>query len=209
MAGKGTAELCVSGRDARNDAGEVYAVLAFVKSAVLIERDGVLNQVRLVRQLPHAPQSAEEFQVHPYAAELLAKLRAAGLLIIVTTNQPGLSRGTLLRRDLDRMHEVLRRTLPVNDVLVCPHDEMDHCPCRKPRAGLLTEAAHTWRFDLVRSYVVSDKWQDAEASREANCTSVLLESPWLGNGHHDFIVSDLGAAVGKILQLETTPPVLA
>jgi D-glycero-D-manno-heptose 1,7-bisphosphate phosphatase len=176
-----------------------------VKSGVFIERDGILNQVRLVRQYPVGPLTAEEFVINPRAAECLKKLRAAGLVVIVTTNQPGLSRGTLSRRDLDRMHVLLRQALPVDDILVCAHDEMDRCPCRKPKAGLLTEAAFKWRLDLGRSYVLSDKWQDAEAARAGNCTSVLVDSPWIGSGHHDFILPNLEAAVDKILYLQTAP----
>ena len=59
-------------------------------------------------------------------------LKSAGFLLIATTNQPGLSLETLSRRELDRMHEKLRRCFPLDDILVCPHAQMDDCPCRKP-----------------------------------------------------------------------------
>ena len=185
--------------------GELYAFLALVKSAVFIERDGVLNRVRVTRNHPGSPTTLEDFVINPAAADCLQRLKAGGLVVVVTTNQPGLSRGTLSRRDLDLMHARLRRALPVDEIMVCPHDEMDHCPCRKPKAGLITEAAFMWRVDLARSYVLSDKWQDAEAARTANCTSVLVESPWIGSGHHDFILPSLQAATEKILQLHTAP----
>jgi D-glycero-D-manno-heptose 1,7-bisphosphate phosphatase len=81
---------------------------------------------------------------------------------------------------------------------------MDACTCRKPKPGLLIEGAYKWRLDLSRSFVISDKWQDAEAARRAGLTSLLLDSPWLGAGHHDFVLPDLSSLVGKILQL-TTP----
>jgi D-glycero-D-manno-heptose 1,7-bisphosphate phosphatase len=113
-----------------------------------------------------------------------------------------LSRGYLPRRELDRMHDLIRRTLPVDDILVCPHDEADRCPCRKPKPGLLIEAGFKWHLNLERSFVISDKWPDAEAARNAGCTSFLLESPWTGSGHHDFLLPDLAAAVGKILRLQ-------
>src|SRR5690242_18280904 len=100
------------------------------------------------------------------------------------------------------MHERLRKVFPLDDILVCPHDETDRCPCRKPRPGLLLEAAFKWHLDLDRSFVISDKWQDAEAAHNAGCTSVLIRSPWNGTGHRDFIVPDLYAAVYKILQMQ-------
>ena len=99
------------------------------------------------------------------------------------------------------MHAVLLRELPLDGVLVCPHDEADRCPCHKPKPGMLIEAAFRWQLDLDKSFVVSDKWQDAEAARIAGCTSMLVKSPWNGPVHRDYILSSLAEAVEKILQL--------
>jgi len=120
-----------------------------------------------------------------------------------------LSRGYQSRRELDRMHDRLRGALPLDDILVCPHDEIDHCPCHKPKPGLLMEAGFEWRLDLDRSFVISDKWQDAEMARAAGCTSLLLESPWVGDGHHDFVLPSLKAIVDKILGMRTLRRVVA
>jgi len=145
--------------------------------------------------------SFDEFQVNPAATEPLQKLKAAGYVLLATTNQPGLSRGYLPRRELDRMHALLKQRLPLDDILVCPHDETDHCPCRRPQAGLLMEAAFKWHLDLERSCVISDKWQDAQAAHVAGCTSLMMKSPWIGKGHHDFVLSNLSELVQKIDQL--------
>ena len=134
---------------------------------------------------------------------MLHRLKAAGLVLIATTNQPGLSRGYQSRRELDRMHEMLRRTFPLDDILVCPHDETDQCPCRKPKPGLLIEAGFKWHLSLDRSFVISDKWQDAEAARLAGSTSLLVQSPWIGKVHRDFVISDLASAVEKILMIKS------
>jgi len=174
-----------------------------MKQGVFIERDGILNQVQVDRQHQVSPLTLEEFRVNEAIAPLLTKLKAAGLVLIATTNQPGLSRGYQSRRELDRMHDLLRGILPLDDILVCPHDETDRCPCRKPKPGLLVEAAFKWLLDLDRSFVISDKWQDAEAARTAGCTSLLLHSAWVGDGHHDFVLQDLDAIVEKILRLRT------
>jgi D-glycero-D-manno-heptose 1,7-bisphosphate phosphatase len=99
------------------------------------------------------------------------------------------------------MHELLRKTFALDDILVCPHDETDRCPCRKPKPGLLVEAGFKWHLDLDHSFVVSDKWQDAEAARIAGCTSLLINSPWVRNVHRDFVLPDLAAIVAKILDL--------
>ena len=180
-----------------------------MKQGVFIERDGVLNLVRVERQHQVSPLTLEDFHVNEAAVPLLGKLKASGLLLIATTNQPGLSRGYQSRRELDRMHDRLRGALPLDDILVCPHDEIDHCPCRKPKPGLLVEAGFEWHLDLDRSFVISDKWQDAETARGVGCTSLLLESPWVGDGHHDFVLPSLEAIVDKILGLRTLRRVLA
>jgi D-glycero-D-manno-heptose 1,7-bisphosphate phosphatase len=189
--------------------GELCAFLPFMKQAVFIERDGVLNRAGVERNHQVSPLTLAEFRVNKDAPNVLAKLKSARLVLIVTTNQPGLSRGYQSRRELDRMHEQLRRTVPVDDILVCPHDEMDHCPCRKPKPGLLVEAAFKHQLDLDRSYVISNKWQDSEVARTAGCTSLMIQSPWIKSGHHDFVLSDLEAAVEKILQLQSSPRALA
>jgi D-glycero-D-manno-heptose 1,7-bisphosphate phosphatase len=173
-----------------------------MKLGVFIERDGILNRARVERRYQVSPLTLDDFQVNEEAVAPLQRLHAAGLLLIATTNQPGLSRGYQSRGELDRMHARLRATFPLHDILVCPHDETDRCPCRKPKPGLLVEAAFKYHLNLDRSFVISDKWPDAEAARTVGCTSLMLQSPWLGNVHRDFLLPDLAAIVEKILTLK-------
>lgn len=174
-----------------------------MKKAIFLERDGILNLTVTERQSQVSPKTLEEFQINTAAIPICEHLKAAGFLLIVTTNQPGLSTGGVSRRELDRMHQLLRQTFPLDDILVCPHDEGDECTCRKPQPGLFMEAAFKFHLDLEHSYIISDKWQDARAARGLGCTSMMLHSPWIGSGHHDFVLSSLPAIVGKILQLQT------
>jgi len=180
-----------------------------MKLGVFVERDGVLNLVKVERQHQVLPSTLEELQPNQAAVPLLEKLKNAGLILIATTNQPGISRGYQNRRELDRMHERLRRMFNLDDFMVCPHDETDRCPCRKPKPGLLVEAGFKWHLDLDRSFVISDKWQDAEAARTAGCTSLLINSPFVGKVHRDFVLTDLAAVVEKILRLKSTGRVMA
>ena len=174
-----------------------------MKTAIFIERDGILNLAPVERQAQAAPTAFREFQVNLPAVPVFEHLKSAGFLLIVTTNQPGLSNGTLPRRELDRMHELLQRTFPVDEILVCPHDAGDQCNCRKPQPGLFMEAAFKWQIDLERSFVISDKWYDARAARAVGSTSLMLQSPWVGTGHHDFVLSSLPSIAGKIVQLQS------
>jgi D-glycero-D-manno-heptose 1,7-bisphosphate phosphatase len=170
-----------------------------MKRAVIIERDALLNLAFTGGQ-QKSPTTLEEFRIHEAALPALQRLKSAGFVLIATTNQPEVSRGTLLRRELDRMHELLRAKLPLDDIMVCPHDEDDHCPCRKPRAGMFHEAAFKYHLLLGQSYIISNRWQDGEAARLIGSTALFIESPWLGRGHHDFAVRDLEAAVEKVME---------
>ena len=172
-----------------------------MKSAIFFERDGILNDVEIKRGQQANPQTLAAFKIKPEVPELLKRLKEAGYLLFVTTAQSGISHGTLSRRELDLMHEILRRRVPIDDIFLCAHDEMDKCPCRKPKPGLLTEAAFKYHLNLEHCFVVSDKWQDAEAAQNAGCTSLLLKSQWNGKTHHDFVLPSLEEIVEKTISL--------
>lgn len=173
-----------------------------MRTAVFIERDGVLNLPKVEGQFQIAPRTFDELVLNRAAIQALQELKAAGHLLIATTNQPGISRGHILRREIDLMHLRIQKVFPLDDIFMCLHDEGDRCPCRKPKPGLFREAAFKWQINLDHSFVISDKWQDAKAAQNAGCTSILIRSPWNGNGHHDFVVDSLESAVAKVLQLQ-------
>jgi D-glycero-D-manno-heptose 1,7-bisphosphate phosphatase len=174
-----------------------------MKVAAFIERDGILTLPKVERGCQITPATLQDLQVNKAALALCEHLKAAGFILVATTNQPGLSSGFVTRRELDRIHAGLRQAFPLDDIMVCPHDASDHCSCRKPQPGLLVEASFKYHLDLERSFVISDKWQDARAAQAVGATSMLLESPWTGSGHHDFVLPSLAAISGKILQLQT------
>lgn len=173
-----------------------------MRPAVFIERDGVLNLPKVEGKFQIAPRAASELVINQAAIEPLRQLKKAGFLLIATTNQPGISRGYISRREIDLMHSTLKKTFQLNDILMCPHDDADRCPCRKPRPGLFREAAFKWQILLDHSFVISDKWQDAKAAQNAGCTSLIIDSPWNGTGHHDFVVQNCEIAAARILQIQ-------
>lgn len=147
------------------------------RPAVFVDRDGVL--VRLVLRAGRwvAPQRLEEFVVLPGVAWAVATLRAAGLPVVVVTNQPDLARGLLNPDVLAEMHRRLAAQLTLDAIYVCPHDDGDRCGCRKPLPGLLQAAARDLGLDLGSSFLVGDTWRDIEAGRTAGCTTVLVPPP--------------------------------
>src|SRR5579859_5807032 len=76
--------------------------LRIMKPVVFIERDGILNAPCVEKHQQVSPLTMDQFHINTQIVPLLNELKAAGLLLIVTTNQPGLSRGYQSRRELDR-----------------------------------------------------------------------------------------------------------
>jgi D-glycero-D-manno-heptose 1,7-bisphosphate phosphatase len=142
--------------------------------AVFLDRDGVLVRARVVDGLPYSIRDADELELDDGAAAASRALRAAGFLLVVVTNQPEVARGTLSRAAVDGIHERLLELLPLDEIVVCPHDDADGCACRKPKPGMLIDAAQRLRIDLEASFMVGDRWRDIQAGASAGCTTVFL-----------------------------------
>lgn len=151
-----------------------------LRSAVFLDRDGVLNRVFERDGATHPPACVEEFALLPGAAEAVRRLHAAGFMLVVVTNQPDVARGTQTREGVEAIHEQLRAELPMLEVLACYHDDADGCDCRKPKPGLLREAVRRWAIDLRRSFLVGDRWSDVAAGQAAGCRALLVETPYSG-----------------------------
>lgn len=144
------------------------------RSAVFLDRDGVLNEAVVRDGIPHPPASASELVLTPGAEEACRVLRSAGLLLIMVTNQPDLARGSATAQTVEEINNRIQSQLGLDDVFVCAHDDPDRCACRKPEPGLLLEAASRWEVELRSSVMIGDRWRDVEAGRRAGCATVLV-----------------------------------
>jgi len=169
--------------------------------AVFLDRDGVLNRSMVRNGRPYAPTSLDEFDLLSGVAEAVSSLRKAGFLLIVVTNQPDVATGSVSRDVLDAMHRNLRAWLTVDDIKACCHVDADGCACRKPRPGMLLEAAREWSIDLNRSFMVGDRWRDVSAGKAAGCTTIFLDCGYAERqvDAPDFVVTSLAKAVKIIL----------
>jgi D-glycero-D-manno-heptose 1,7-bisphosphate phosphatase len=173
-----------------------------LRPAVFLDRDGVLNRTFVRDGVTHPPAHLGEFELLPGVPAALARLSEAGFPLVVVTNQPDVARGLTTRGGVEEMHNRIRRTLPVLDVLSCYHDNADGCACRKPKPGLLLEAARRWQLDPTRSFMVGDRWSDVAAGQAAGCRTLLVETPFSGRERcvPDRVVADLAEAAAWILQ---------
>src|SRR5260370_38221899 len=105
------------------------------RAAVFLDRDGVLNEVRMEGATASTPRTVAELQILPTARADLGRLREAGYVLLVVSNQPDVARGDLSLDAVEEINRALRIALPIDAVYGCPHDTGDGCDCRKPKPG--------------------------------------------------------------------------
>jgi D-glycero-D-manno-heptose 1,7-bisphosphate phosphatase len=148
------------------------------RAAVFLDRDGVLNEVRMQGRTASTPRTVAELQIFPTARADLLRLRAAGYVLLVVSNQPDVARGDLTLEAVEDINRALRAALPIDGVYYCPHDTRDGCACRKPKPGLIQAGARDWGVDLARSWLIGDRWVDLAAARAAGIAGLLVDRPW-------------------------------
>ncbi len=151
--------------------------------AILWDRDGVLNHVLAFRPFDGeknvGPQKFEDFKLVAGAAEVLNELKMRGWLNIVHTNQPDVARKKMSWEELMRMNDFLKTNIPAIDAIyVCPHDKADNCNCRKPKPGLLLDAAKDYHLDLAECYTVGDSGKDMEAGIAAGTKNIFIRTEY-------------------------------
>jgi D-glycero-D-manno-heptose 1,7-bisphosphate phosphatase len=151
-----------------------------LKRAVFLDRDGVLNAALVRDGKPYAPASIEEVRIVADAPEALARLKSRAFSLIVITNQPDVARGIQTIQTVDAIDRRLRRELPLDDFFTCYHDDRDQCACRKPKPGLILQAAARHGLDPAKSFMVGDRWRDIDAGRAAGCRTV-----WIDRGYSE------------------------
>jgi D-glycero-D-manno-heptose 1,7-bisphosphate phosphatase len=144
-------------------------------AAIFLDRDGVINVNEVRNGKPYAPTKVEDFKLLPGVEEAVRRLKTAGFLIVVATNQPDVTNGITPLATLESMHDLMRKKLPIDDIRICYHTDADACDCRKPKPGMLLSAARDHDIDLAASYMVGDRWRDVSAGRAAGCATVLVK----------------------------------
>ncbi len=143
--------------------------------AVFLDRDGVIVVPEFRDGRSFAARRLEDFKIYPEAKDCLARLKAAGFHLVVVTNQPDVGAGFVARETVEAMHALLRAQLPIDAIRVCYHTSVEGCLCRKPKPGMLTDAAHEFGIDLPGSFIIGDRKSDVEAGNAARCTSVFVD----------------------------------
>lgn len=146
-----------------------------MRKAVFFDRDGVLNIAIVQNGKPYPPLTVEELVITPGAIEQLPILCKRGYLLIGITNQPDVARGKQTVKEVEEINLQLLMKLPLEEIFCCFHDDQDNCNCRKPKPGLIFQAAKKYDVDLSESFVVGDRWKDIAAGISAGCHTILID----------------------------------
>jgi D-glycero-D-manno-heptose 1,7-bisphosphate phosphatase len=196
--------------------------------AVFLDRDGVINRMHFDAEfgLVDSPANPDQFVLCPGAGEAIASLKAAGFLVIVISNQPGIAKGKFTPALLEAMETKMVTGIrdgggSVDAIYNCLHHPeavlpqyRTECDCRKPQPGLLLKAARESNIDLTGSYLGGDGVTDIAAGRAVNLTTIFLNVQKCYNcaslAEHqvwpDYLVSDLSEAATVIRSLEVGDP---
>jgi D-glycero-D-manno-heptose 1,7-bisphosphate phosphatase len=145
-----------------------------MQPALFLDRDGVIIENR-----PDYVRGWQDVEIYPQALAALAALKASPYRIVIVTNQSGVGRGLIPLQTAEEINRKLVQAIEaaggrLDAVFMCPHAPADHCPCRKPKPGLLLEAAHRLSLDLSPSIVVGDALTDVIAGRAAGISRSVL-----------------------------------
>jgi len=171
--------------------------------AIFLDRDGVINKVLLRKGMPFSPRTVNDFRLISGIDGVLRHFRKNGLLNIVITNQPDIARGFLKKCELNKMHAIIKKILPIDVIMVCPHDDKDHCSCRKPKPGMLFAAANKFNIELNKSFLIGDTERDVIAGRSAGCATIIIDTKYNKDVKADYRVRNLKDAIKIILNGRT------
>ena len=182
------------------------------QKAVFLDRDGVINiDTDLIRK-------PDELQIYPFAPDAIKRINRSDYLAIAATNQSVVARGLTDLEGLRHIHNRLERLLGqegafLDDLFFCPHhpdkgfegersEFKRDCACRKPKPGMLIDAAERYNIDLKHSWMVGDNERDVLAGRSAGCRTIGVRT---GHGLKrsgimpDLMAEDLAEAVHLVL----------
>ena len=182
--------------------------------AVFLDRDGTINEyVGFLRKI-------DDFRLLPGVTEAIAKINASSFLTIVATNQPVIARGEVTYEQLEAIHMKMETELGeegayIDDIFFCPHHpdkgyegevaelKID-CECRKPKTGMLKQAAEKYNIDLSQSWYIGDTTTDIQTGKNAGMKTVLVQTGVSGldgkyDAKPDVIAKDLMTAIERIL----------
>jgi D-glycero-D-manno-heptose 1,7-bisphosphate phosphatase len=179
-----------------------------MNSAVFLDRDGVIIQNRSAYV-----RCWEDVEFLPVALQALYLLSQSAYKIIIITNQSAVGRGIISMAQANEINDLIIQQISeaggrVDGLYVCPHSPSENCPCRKPKPGLILQAAEELMIDLKTSYMIGDALTDLQAGQAAGIPNNILVKTGRGsdqlgsqlnrNWPPHFVVDNLSSAIEMI-----------
>jgi D-glycero-D-manno-heptose 1,7-bisphosphate phosphatase len=146
-----------------------------MKRAAFLDRDGVLNKTLLESGVPIPPREISEVHILSGVIEAIQLINDHDFLPVVITNQPDIGRGISLASDVDNVNALIASKTGIQHFYVCPHDDSEECKCRKPKPGLIQEAAIDLDIDVKSSFLVGDRWKDIASGQAVGLESYFID----------------------------------
>jgi D-glycero-D-manno-heptose 1,7-bisphosphate phosphatase len=175
--------------------------------AIFLDRDGVI-----IRKAPDGEyvMDWDEVDFLPGAVEAIAAFCRLGYKVIIATNQRGVATGKIQLSKLTEIHTRMREVIvsgggELAAIYCCPHDISEGCACRKPKPGMLLQAAVEHQLSLSSCWMVGDAATDIVAGKSAGCKTALIsqskeDSQW--SEKPDILATSLDSAAQHIIRLE-------
>lgn len=163
-----------------------------MRKALFLDRDGVVN---VEKNYLH---KIEDFELVDGIVEVCRTYQERGYLIIIVTNQSGISRGYYTEEDFALLSEWMVKHfkelgITITDIYYCPHHESIDgvCKCRKPEPGMFLSAQNAYDLDMAGSVMIGDNERDIAASLKAGVGENILLSSVCTETKADRIISSL------------------
>ena len=146
-----------------------------MRPAVFLDRDGVISKSIIIDGKAYAPRSLKDFELFPNVVKAIKLLKKSSFLVFVVTNQPDVGNKLMLKSDLDKMHEKLRKKINIDGIMACTHNQIANCSCRKPKPGMIFKIAKKYKINLKNSFLVGDRASDIKAGKRAKCKTIFID----------------------------------
>ncbi len=173
-----------------------------MQRAIFLDRDGVINYPIVFLGKPYSPKFFNEFVLYPDAIKTLQEFRLRGYALVIVTNQPDVGHGLIDMSEIIKMHQYLEGFIEIELIQICPHKQDEGCLCRKPKAGMLLDAAKSMNIDLPNSWLIGDRISDIQAGNRAGVNTIFIDRGYAetqGNIIQAQIVNNLQEAGNLIL----------
>ena len=124
---------------------------------------------------PTPPKDINEVEILSGVRKAIELLRERNFMIVVVTNQPDVARGFISQESVEAINTYLSQELGIKHFYTCFHDDLDECNCRKPKPGLILDAAGDLDLDLNKSYMIGDRWRDINAGQAAGSKCFFID----------------------------------